>query len=214
MIEMDLFKESYFLGKLLWVKGPEGARKVRVTYEMLKICGVLDAQVAQLDGSQLVDIFAKGIPKKTLSHYRVLMVRDFEKLSGLRWERFMDILAQYRFLQFELGVRIILISNEESGMPESVQHKELYRCKPLIIQLSDMAHSVEDADAKIHDLIEIAAQVAGKPVVRLTEKAANFLEIMPFLGNEDELIGILVQAIQKSKNGVLKWSDLSFVNSL
>ena len=210
MSEIEIFKECFYSGRLLWIRGPAGTRKVRITYELLKKCGVLDAQVAQLDLHSFLKLFERGIPRKLLSRYRVLMVRGVDRGSNRSRERLVHVLGSYRVLQFELGVRVILISNENPEMTDSGQNKGIFSYKPMVLNVSAVGDPESDLDARVHSLLEEACRLVGKRIYRISEKGAQLLENTSLEGADEALFSHLVRAVQKSKGSTLTEQDLCF----
>ncbi len=208
MLEVEIFKECFYSGRLLWIRGPAGTRKVRITYELLKNCNVLDAQVVQLDLSAFLRLFEMGIPRKTLSHYRVLIVRGFDRASRKNWERFLHVLGYYRILQFELGVRVILISDEESECGDPSMERELLSLKSMILRVSGVGELDEGLDSRVHFLLEEACRVVGKRISRISESGALFLESETFQGHDEQVFDLLVRAVQNSRGSELTIEDL------
>jgi hypothetical protein len=211
MVEVNQFKESYSLGRLLWVKGAVGLQKIGVTYELLRLCEVKNEEVMVLTAHQFVDMLSQGIPKGFLSQFRALILRDFERLEPSDWNRFMKCLQIYQRLRFGLGVRMILISSDEISFS---QRSDLLAMKPVVIRISGEGNEPGDLNDRVHAMIERASLMVRKRILRVSERAAAFLETTIDEWDESELLELLVRGIFRSEGSILRFADLLPQNSM
>ena len=138
MTKIGLFKRCFFLGRALWLKGPHDKRKIKAVYQLLKTCGVTQAGVVQMNPQQFIDIFSSGFSREVFCQYQVFIVKNFEDLNEGGWARFAAALDLYRYLRFDLGIRLILMVNEN----EVICPRALLRVKdvsqPLLTDISQL----------------------------------------------------------------------------
>jgi hypothetical protein len=87
MLEIDIFKQHYFLNRLMWIRGPVGSRKVRTAYQLLKLCGANESDVLELTSPQFIDMWEKPSLRPHLFSRKVLLIKlnpekNAENLAG------------------------------------------------------------------------------------------------------------------------------------
>jgi hypothetical protein len=203
MLELGVFMKGFNYGRLLWLQGPAGTRKVRITYELLNFCLVKESQVLQMTAHQFVDMLQVGSARLYSETYEVLIVRGFENLPRKKLNSFVESMKDYQAFKALLQMRVILISSEHTEKME----RSLKRLNPVIIRIRGIGDDPEELNERIHATLEAASQLTQKKVTRITEEVATFLEGFPFRKNDEDLLAILVAALRNLVGTILRMED-------
>ncbi len=203
MIETKLFKRSFFLGKLVWVKGGEESGKIEIVFDILSSCEVKRSEVLMLDPNQFIELMHRGLTRETAAQYEVFLVRGFEQLSQKQSARFLKSIETFRELQMGFGIRVILLSDLEVT-PELLEFAPF---KPVIVRVSRTQPDPGDLNDRVHALIERAMGITRVPVKRISEKAAAFLEHHFADERDEDVLELLVIGLQRSDGEVLRFRD-------
>jgi hypothetical protein len=200
MFELGVFMKGFNYGRLMWLQGPAGTRKVRITYELLNFCLVKDSRVLQMSAHQFIDMLKVGSAKLYSNDYEVLIVRDFENLPRNELNLFLEAIEDYhRFKQF-LEMRVILISSDNFERMKRC----LKKLNPVIIRIRGVGDDPGELNERIHATIEVASRVTHKKVTRLSEAVATFLESFSWTKNDDDLLSTLVSALNNLEGTTLQ----------
>ena len=138
MSNLGAFKRSYFLGRALWIRGPHCSVRLRAIYSLLRSCGVSRSGIVQMNPNQFSEVFSAGFSREVLSHYQVFVVKDFEGLTTEGWLRFARAMDLYRYLRFDLGIRLLLLVNEQEAKEAEEMIKIKESVERLITDVSDL----------------------------------------------------------------------------
>ena len=201
---VDLFKKSFWLGRLIWITGKNSLLLNQKLVTWLSECGVLSCEVLQLEAHQFVDLASKGVSRELIERYEVVVVHGFENLLGTQADRFIKATQTFCDFQSGLSLQLILVSNAKL----SSDLKGIYRFKPTEISIHDDGDDPGDLNERIHDLLAIATKITNKSVVKLTERAAIFLE--SFIQDEEDcdILVLLARGLERSDGRELRLSDL------
>lgn len=207
MLELNEFKEGLCRGRLLWVKGSEGLQKIGVTRELLRCCEIPEQQVFVFSVKQFLEL---DLVKTGMARDRVLILRDLE-VETTEWNRFLIRLKECESLRFIEGIRVILVSSDSLPLSRKI---ELYQLNPWVIRITGEGGSRVELNERIHGLIQKASYATQKPVFRVSERFAAFLEDTGDEWTDAELLDWFVWGISRSHEGVLRFADLFPQNCL
>ncbi len=203
MNERKRFKNGFFMGRLIWVVGTEGSGRLQKTQEYLQKCQIQKKEMLVLNPQQLIDMFERGLSRTTVEQYEVLIVQDFENLGDEQALPFLKTIQTFRELQMGLAMRMVLVSDRV--VPPALKNFEQF--KAVQVSADDDSSEPEDLNARIHLLIEQATALSGVPIVRLTERAAVFLEYYSKSTHDRELLELILLGLHRSELGVLRFRD-------
>ena len=204
MKELEVFEKNFESWRLMWLQGPDGANKVRITYEFLRLCKVSETRVMKITAHQFVDIMKKGLPKTYSSFYDVLIIQSFDSLRPKALLSFLRALMSYNDFKKSFGLRIVLVSKENFlGTP--LFTKEL---NPFIIRVKNAENDPGDLNERIHALIEQASLKVNKRITQISEQVACVFELMACSKGDDELLAFLVASMRGMEGTILQYHHL------
>ncbi len=203
MNELRRFKKSFFLGRLIWVVGTNRQYQGKRLRKTLRQCQIQAAQTLVLEPQQFIDMLSRGISYSILDQYEVIVVKGFDKLEPQFAHQFLNSIQTFRELQMGLAMRMILIS----GRKIAPELNEFERFKPVKICLEEMSEDPGDLNARVHMLIDQAVEVSGVSVVRLSERAAVFLEYYSSRSSSSDILELIILGLQRSDRRILRFRD-------
>lgn len=201
MTEVDIFKQSYLQGRIVYIQGPSGTRKVRMAYQFLSSCHVQDREIATLTASEFLKNFESRIADFLIRGLRVFVVTQVHLVPAAKHSAFVKVMTYARRLFFSCGIRVILVSSRDCSL-----YKKVHAQVPTMRIRVKGCHR-DNADERVHWALELACRVAQKRVTQLSEPVANFLENAGEEFQDDGLLQTLICAVRNSTNGVLKLDD-------
>lgn len=201
MSEVDVFKRSYLQGRMVFIQGPKGTRKVRMAYEMLGRCHVQEHEVLAITADEFAREFSERVSDFLLQGTRVFVVTDIHRVSLSRHSDFLRALALARRLFFTCGIRVVLISARECAL-----NRKIHLRLPTM-QIRVRGCHRDNADERVHWALELACRVTQKRVTQLSEPAADFLETASLEFQDEGLLHTLIYAVRNSTQGVLRLED-------
>ncbi|MBS1960308.1 MAG: hypothetical protein JST80_12595 [Bdellovibrionales bacterium] len=201
MLELELLKKSYFQGRLIWIHGPKGTRKIRMTYEFLGSCQVDEHEIAIVNAREFPNYMNETISDSLLKGVRVFVLTDLDDLSCNEMQKLSQYLIRSRRLFFSCGIRVVLVSVGDLSFEE----KTLHHLR--VTQVNVSGCRFENLDERVHWALEQACKVSQKRVIRLSECAAKFLEFSSEEFQDDGLLNTLVCAVHNSSEGILRLDD-------
>lgn len=202
MSELEVFKRSYFHGRMIFIQGPKGTRKVRMAYRMLGQCQVQERETHVIRAREFSIRFMDHVSDFLLQGRRVFLVTDLHELAMEEHETFLRALVQARRMFFACGIRVLLITSRETAL-----HRKIEANLP-VFRLRVSGCGRENVDERVHWALELACRVTRKRVTHLSVSAADYLEAASVGSQDDDLIETLVTAVQRSERGVLQLHDL------
>jgi|GEM_PF-2766828 len=209
MLELNRLKESYCLGRLLWMKGASAPVAIDGIREMLKFCEIDDSKLLSLSMRQFVNLVAferksPGACRNFWMNDHTLILGEFETEEGDHWRQFVEALREYPKLKFAYGIRIILASSNDFSRE---REEELNALNPTLIRISDSGRESPESNERIHRLLRTASLATHKPIWQMSEKAAVMIEMMMEESEDAELLDWLIWGVRRSKGKVLRFSD-------
>ena len=204
MHDTQLFKSSFWMGRLIWVKGGDDYSRDERLKTMLLGCGIFPFEMFRLDAEQFVDMFSRGFSKELLKRYEVVLVSGFENLNGDQAIRFLNSVQSFCDLQMGHSLQIIL----NSSCSISPALKRFKQFKPVEILIDSESEDPGEMNERVQDLIEIATKLTGVPIWRLTERAAVFLESFVVEEGDYEALLLITLGLGRAKNRELRLLDL------
>jgi hypothetical protein len=208
MLETELFKENYYLGRMAWIKGPIGSQKLRIAREMLKECDVTSSEIKCVSVVELILLFRLGAPKVLLSQFKVLLIRSYGDESDFVWGQFLKILSGYQTLRFELGLRFVFVSDEDEEWGEGSREIDASRFVGFCFQVTKVPGNSMSLDLRFHALLKKACQISGKGIHRISEQSAELVESLAMSCNDDHLLLLIIQGVQKSQDKTLRLEEV------
>ena len=200
MNEVNVIKQYLNEGRMVWFQGPLGVRKVRIAYELLRRCNVLEFQIIQLSAFQFIDFIEKGMMRDVLLKYQVLMIKELESLERGQLHRFLNALNTYESFKKKLYFKVVLVSTGSfKGM--GLIKKEL---NIIVVKIKGIGEDPSDLNERIHNLIELASKLSAKKVIKISESIAVFIENMSWKQNDEELLDLFLMAICRMKGNCLR----------
>jgi hypothetical protein len=203
MMELGLFKKSFFLGRLVWVRGFGPRKNVRVVLETLSSCQVKESEVLILKPMQFIDFVQSGLDRELILNYEVFLIQEFENLSGDLAQKFLKCIGVFRSLQMGLGIRLVLVSEQEV----TSELDEFSIFKPVIVKIIHYDQNPGDLNERVHALMDQAMEITSKPVHRISEKAAAFLETCFLDESDEDILALLVLGLMRSDGRVLRFRN-------
>jgi hypothetical protein len=202
--EQNLFKKSFWLGRLIWIKGGKESIREEKLGNLLLECRVLPSEVFHLEADQFVDVFSRGIHREMMKRYEVVVVKGFENLTGSAAISFLRALQLFCDLQFGFSLQLVLLS------PQSISSEldRFEKFKPTEISLSEDSEDPGEMNERLHDLLALAMKITGVTVNRISQRAAIFLEgFLKEEGDYDALV-LLAMGLGRSNRDELRLRDL------
>ncbi|MBC7398131.1 MAG: hypothetical protein H7333_11870 [Bdellovibrionales bacterium] len=156
-----------------------------------------------INSHQLIDMLQHGVNREVVEQYEVLIVQDFEGLQPQLRSAFLRAIATFRELQMGLAMRMVLVS----GRVIPSEFNDFDQFKPTLISADENNDEPEDLNARVHLLIEQGTALSGIPIVRLTERAAVFLEYYTAESNNLDALELILLGMQRSDEGILRFRD-------
>jgi hypothetical protein len=207
MSEVDLFKRSYLQGRMVFIQGPKGTRKVRMAYEMLGHCHVQEHEIVTISATEFGREFSDRVSDFLIQGTRVFLVTDIHRVSLSRHPDFLCALKLARRLFFTCGIRVVLISSRECAL-----NRKITECLATMRIRVRGCHS-DNADERVHWALDLACRVTQKRVTQLTAPAADFLESAIADFQDEGLLHTLIFAVRSSTHGVIRLEDFIFPES-
>jgi hypothetical protein len=202
--QKDWFKKGFFLGRMIWFRDEDPERAIARIHELLLFCNTSAEELWTVGAMEFVQFLSCGVDRLFMKRSRVLLIRDLEGLSRVESKAFLRAIRMFRLFQHGSGIRLILLSGPEFPI-------ELYRIHellPVVIDSGSIESDPEDLDSRVHSLVEIASRVSERPIQRLTERAAHFLEETIGANEGEEVLLLLVEGMRRSKGSVLRLRDI------
>jgi len=203
MIETKRFKKSFFLGRLIWVKGPRKCQKEKIVFDILRSCQVSRGEVLPLRPAQFVSMMSRGLSQETVLNYEVFLIRGFESLSSEMAKKFLQCLEIFKSLQMGFGIRIVLLSD----LSVSQELKDFEMLEPVIVQMRSTSYDPGDLNERVHYLVDQAMRITEVPVKRISEQAAAFLEHHFSDEADQDILELLIIGLKRSDGQVLRFKD-------
>ena len=153
-----------------------------------------------MSANQFIGMLKVGSAKLYHHSYEVLMIRHFENLPRSQLNLFLEALKDYHSFKQFLEMRVILISSDHFER----MSRCLKKLNPLIIRIRGVGDDPGELNERIHSSIEIASHLAGKRVTGMSEDVATFLECLSWKKNDEDLLSLLVPALQKLEGTTLQ----------
>ena len=203
MIDVKRFKKSFFLGRLIWVKGAKSSRKAQIVFDILSSCQVKREEVLVLTPDQFVDMVNRGLNQATVIQYEVFLIQGFETLSAANAEKLLKCMETFRSLQMGFGIRMVLLS--ELSVTQDLQNFKSFR--PVVVKVSRSQYDPGDLNERVHYLVEQAIRITDVPVKRISEQAAYFLEHHFSDEADQDVLELLVIGLTRCDGQVLRFKD-------
>lgn len=203
MIETKRFKKSFFLGRLIWVKGREAIENQEIVFDILKSCQVLRTEVLVLRPAQFISMMSRGLSQITILNYEVFLIQGFDSLSPETAKRFLRCLEVFKSLQMGIGIRVVLAS----GISVARELSDFESFNPVVIQVNKTSYDPGDLNERIHYLVAKAMKITDTPVKRISEQAAAFLEYHFSDETDQDVLELLVIGLNRSDGQVLRFKD-------
>ncbi len=201
---MNTFRTGYFLGHLIWIRSGDASETSRILRGMLASCHIADSGVWSLSPRQLIDLMSFSLDQIALLKSEVILVRNFERLTGFTAEAFLRAISRLRAAHAGIGLRLILIS--ECEITDELQ--KIHRLQPCIVPVGGGVPPCEEINSRVHGLIDEASRITEVPIKRISEKAAQFLEESCETRKGSEVLELLVDGIRRSNGHTLRFRDL------
>jgi hypothetical protein len=204
MNEAALFKNGFWFGRVIWLKGSGKLKKNSRIAKLLETCSVLPSEVFYVNAEQFVDVFSRGLPKECLNRYEVVWVDGFENLESVQAEAFLKIIRTFCDFRMEHSLQLILAS----GANISPDLKNFSQFNPVEISIVKEGKGPGELNQQLHDLLTVAMQLSDINLHFISERAAVFLE--EFLRDEgdDDTLVLILNALSRSNKKGLMLKDL------
>lgn len=197
------FKNSFFLGRLIWAIGKRSERLVKVR-KMLSDCHIHHREILSLNALQFIDMLGRGLPESIVEQHEVILVRDFESLDSSLIAIFLSRIKTMLELQMGLNMRIVLVSGRR--IPSELN--EFSELSPTVVSLDDSSDDPGDINLKVHNYLEQAMRMSNIPVIRMSERAAEFLEYYAVRSQAPDVVELLLLGLFRSDRKILRFKDL------
>ena len=172
IVELVEVKKYLALKAIVWIRGVNKTSTTRVLAEILEKIGADKSRMVELSALQFVDIIERGLIRFFDGNFDFLALRDFEGLERTQLNRLLEALMIYQQFNCSFNVGIFLVSS-----PFFLEKRRFERhLKPMIIEVSDEGEDAHDFNERVHRNLEIAAEIVGKRVTRISEEVALWLE--------------------------------------
>ena len=202
--QKDWFKKGFFLGRMIWFRDEDPERAMSRIHELLLFCDTSSDDVWTVSAMQFVQFLSYGVDRLFMERSRVLLIRGLESLSKTETNAFLRAIRMFRLFQHGSGIRLILLSGPEFPIELHRIHEHL----PVVIDFGVTESDPEELDSRVHSLVEIASRVSERPIQRLTERAAHFLEETIGSNEGEEVLLLLVEGMRRSKGSILRLRDI------
>lgn len=117
---------------------------------------------------------------------------------------------------FHVDVRIIASTNQV--LEQKIEQKEFredlfYRLSVITIELPPLRHRINDIPLLAHHLLSKHCKKMGKPSLRISDEAIEFLMKRSWKGNVRELENVLIQSILYAREKEIKKADVPVSDS-
>ena len=204
MTDVNLFKKSFWLGRLIWVNGHRSVDKTAKLGSLLLECRIVPSEVLNLNPAQFIDMVTRGVSRDLIERYEVVVINGFEDLHGQHAVRFLEAIQSFSELQVGYSLQLILISSQAI----SADLERFERFKPTEIVVEPETEDPGEMNERVHGLLSIAMKIAGVRVTRISERAAVFLETFLLEEGDYDALVLLARGIGRSNRRVLRLSDL------
>jgi len=201
----SLFKSGFWFGRLIWIRGSGSTKEGDRVDQLLSGCGIQSPEVFRLTALQFVDVFSRGFNRELLNRYEVLMVSEFENMSGMNAANFLKCIQS--FCDFKSGHSLQLILLSERCV--SAELDQFRQFNPVEVIMGDEADDPGEMNERVHSLLELAMRLTQVSVHRISERAAVFLEtFLTEEGDEDTFL-LLIRSLPRSNRHELRLKDLT-----
>ena len=203
MNEIDRFKKTFFMGRLLWAVGSKGEHRLLRVKRLLKRCQIKSTEILVLKPPQFIDMLTSGLSGECIERYEVLVLHDFEQIEAHLVPLFLKCIQTFRELQMGLSMRLVLVS-ERLVTPELDNFSKF---KPTQIAVEELGDDPGDLNARVHLLLEQAIVSSRIPVLRISERAAVFLEYYSRSASDHDILDLVILGLCRSDHRVLRFRD-------
>jgi hypothetical protein len=195
-------KKSLCLGRLIWIQSPDHSDSVHYAKRVLNVLGIANGEMPYLSAAEFLFCCRFGFLFHMTVRSRVLLVGEISRLDQENQRELMKYLKKTLEFKMMYELNVVLVGSKGDGL-----NCDWSPAKPWVVQ--PFADYVKpELNEIIQDWLEEASVQFGKKVHRMSEEAADSIELLMIRKGGEFVKALIFQMVKSVKGRAICWSDL------